>query len=72
MRWADIPGPFLGNGSVNTFPLLVSRYLIMQQLDYNTGRTVFSTWSVPGDYKGNEVWSLVESMFCTGVCEERT
>jgi hypothetical protein len=26
-------GPFLGNGSVNTFPLLGTRFLIMQQLD---------------------------------------
>jgi hypothetical protein len=35
-RWADILGPFLGNGSVSTFPLLGSRFLIMQQLDYNS------------------------------------
>jgi hypothetical protein len=41
-RWADIPGPFLGNSSVNTFPLLDSRFLIMQQLYYNSGRDVFS------------------------------
>jgi hypothetical protein len=45
-RWVDIPGPFLGNGSVNTFPLLGSRLLIIQQLDYNNGRYVFSIWSV--------------------------
>jgi hypothetical protein len=32
-RWADIPGSFLDNGSVNTLPLLGSRFLIMQQLD---------------------------------------
>jgi hypothetical protein len=32
---------FLGNGSVNTFPLLGSRFLIMQQLDYNSGNRVF-------------------------------
>jgi hypothetical protein len=31
-----MPGPFLGNGSVNTFPLLSSN-----------GRVVFSTWSMP-------------------------
>jgi hypothetical protein len=42
-KWADIPEPFLGNGLVNTFPLLGSRFLIMQQLDYNNGRVVFST-----------------------------
>jgi hypothetical protein len=29
-RWADIPGPFLGNGSLNTFPLLGSRFFIME------------------------------------------
>jgi hypothetical protein len=33
--------PSLGNGSVNTFPLLGSRFLIMQQLDYNNGNGVF-------------------------------
>jgi hypothetical protein len=26
-RWADIPRPFLGSGSVNTFPFLGSRFL---------------------------------------------
>jgi hypothetical protein len=39
-RWSDIPGPFLGNGSVNTFPLLGSGFLIMQHLDYKTGIAV--------------------------------
>jgi hypothetical protein len=34
-RREDIPEPFLGNGSVNAFPLLGSRVLIMQQLVYN-------------------------------------
>jgi hypothetical protein len=43
--------PFLGNGSLNTFPLLGSSFLIMQQLDYKNGRAVFSTWSVPRCYK---------------------
>jgi hypothetical protein len=38
---AYVPGPFLGNGSVNTFQLLGSSFLIMQQLDYNNGRAVF-------------------------------
>jgi hypothetical protein len=33
----------------------------MQQLDYNSGRTVFSTWSVLRGYKRDEVWSLVDS-----------
>jgi hypothetical protein len=32
-RWADIPGHFLGNGSVNTFPLLGISFLIMQKFD---------------------------------------
>jgi hypothetical protein len=54
-RWTDIPGPFLGSGSVNTFPLLGSRFLIMQQLDYNNGRAAFSTWSVPIGYNRDEV-----------------
>jgi hypothetical protein len=50
-RWAVITRLFLGNGSVNTFPLLDSRFVIMQRLDYNNGRPVFSTWSVPRCYK---------------------
>jgi hypothetical protein len=50
-RWADIPGLFLGNGSVNTFPLLGSSFLIMQPLDYNNRTDVFSIWSVPKCYK---------------------
>jgi hypothetical protein len=29
-RWADIPWPFLGSSSVNTFPLLGNIFLIMQ------------------------------------------
>jgi hypothetical protein len=40
-RRADIPDPFLGNGSVNALPLLGSRVLIMQQLDFNNERDVF-------------------------------
>jgi hypothetical protein len=45
MQWSwdgsDIPGPFVGIGSVNMFPLLSSRFLIMQQLDYKSGNGVF-------------------------------
>jgi hypothetical protein len=41
-RGADIPGWFLGNGLVNTFLFLGSRFLIMQQLDYNNERAMFS------------------------------
>jgi hypothetical protein len=37
-RWVDIPGPFLGNGSVNEFSLLGSRFLVRQQLDYSNVR----------------------------------
>jgi hypothetical protein len=33
--------PFLGNGSVNTFPLVGSRFSILQQLDYNSGNGMF-------------------------------
>jgi hypothetical protein len=38
------PDPFLGNGSVNTFLLLGSRFLIMQQLHYNNRGAVFSAY----------------------------
>jgi hypothetical protein len=62
---------FYGNGSVNTFPFLGSRFLIIKQLNYNNGIAVFSTWSVPRGYKRDDVWSLVESEFCKRVCEER-
>jgi hypothetical protein len=50
-RWADIPGLFLGNGSVNAFPLLNRRFLIMQQFYYNNRRVVFPVWSVLRCYK---------------------
>jgi hypothetical protein len=33
---------------------------------------MFSTWSVSRYYKRDEVWSLVQSQFCKGICEERT
>jgi hypothetical protein len=46
----DIPDPLLGNGSVNTFPLLGSRFLTMQHLDFKNGE-MFSTWSVTRCYK---------------------
>jgi hypothetical protein len=32
-------------------PLLGSRFLILQQLDYTNGRTVFSMWSMSRCYK---------------------
>jgi hypothetical protein len=64
-------GPFLGNGSVNTVPLLGSRLLIMQQLGYNNGRALFSTWSVQRGYKLDEAWNLVDILFCTEINEER-
>jgi hypothetical protein len=41
----------MGNGSVNTFLLLGSRFIIMQQLDFNNGVAVFSMWSVLNSYK---------------------
>jgi hypothetical protein len=42
-RWLSKQQPFLGNGSVNTSPLLDNRFVlvIMQQLDYNNRRSVF-------------------------------
>jgi hypothetical protein len=49
-RWADIPAPLLGSGSVNTFPFLGSRDLILQQLDYNE-KAVIPMWSVLRCYK---------------------
>jgi hypothetical protein len=36
-------------------PLLDSRFLIMQQLDHNNGKTVFCTWSVSRGYKLDKV-----------------
>jgi hypothetical protein len=46
-----MPDSFLDNGSVNKFPLLGSRFLIMEELDFNNGRVVFCTWSMPRHYK---------------------
>jgi hypothetical protein len=40
-RWFCKQRPFLGIGSVNMFPLLGSRFLIKQQLDYINGNGVF-------------------------------
>jgi hypothetical protein len=34
-------------------------FLITQQLDYNNGTAVLSTWSVPRGYKPDEVQSFV-------------
>jgi hypothetical protein len=68
-RKANIPDPFLGNSSVNKFPLLGSSFLIMQQLDYNNATAVFSMWSV---LRSLELMSSLKVQFCTGVCEERT
>lgn len=53
---------FLGNGSETnngTHPLLSSRFFIMQYLDYNNERAVFSTWSVSRGYRRDKVLSLV-------------
>jgi hypothetical protein len=33
--------PFLDNGSVNTFTLLGSKFLIMHKFDYNKGNGIF-------------------------------
>jgi hypothetical protein len=54
-RRAYIPEPFLSNGSVNTFPYIVRRFLIMQQFDYNNGRVVVFYVGVPRGYKRDEV-----------------
>jgi hypothetical protein len=39
VRQANIPDPFLGKSSVNTLPLLGSRFLIMQKLHYNSEKS---------------------------------
>jgi hypothetical protein len=57
-----MPGPFLGNGSVNTFPLLGSRFLIIQQLNYNNGTAVFFAGSMPTGCKRDDGWSLDENI----------
>jgi hypothetical protein len=56
----DISEPLLSNGAVNTLPLLGSRVLIMQQLDFNNVRDVFSTWSMARGYKRDEVKEPVQ------------
>jgi hypothetical protein len=58
-RYANNPDQFLGNGSVNTFPLLGIIFLKKQDFDYDNGRAVCSTWFVPIGYKRDEVWNLV-------------
>jgi hypothetical protein len=59
VRLADILGPFLGNGSVNTLPFLRSKFLILKKLDNNDGRAVFSMWSVPRCYKSGARLELI-------------
>jgi hypothetical protein len=51
--------PFLGNGSVNTFPLQCSRFLILQPMDYknHVARS-----------RGED---LELSQSCPGVCEDK-
>jgi hypothetical protein len=44
-------GMFLANSLINTFLLLASRVLIMEQLGYNNENTVFSIWSMLRCYK---------------------
>jgi hypothetical protein len=53
---AVIPAPFVGSGSVNKFPLLGIRFLIMQ---LQQCKSCVSTWSLPKGYKRDEVWSVV-------------
>jgi hypothetical protein len=51
---------FLGSGLINTFLLLGSRFLIMQQLDYNNGNGMFSVWSMLKYYTqgAKDSWEL--------------
>jgi hypothetical protein len=58
--------PLLGNDSVNTFPLLGSTLLIMQQLNYTVETWCFYVVSASGQSYNQIV------QFCTGRCEERT
>jgi hypothetical protein len=51
MKYADIPEPFLDNGSINTFP---QQQITTEQWCSNRG-TVVSVWSVPRGYKRDEV-----------------
>jgi hypothetical protein len=44
-QWVCKQWPLLLNGSINTFPLLGSRFLIMQHMDHNNRRSAFSMWS---------------------------
>jgi hypothetical protein len=44
------------------FPMLGSRFLIMQQLDYNNGRSMFSKWSLPRCYKQGISQFIVSSV----------
>jgi hypothetical protein len=65
--------PFLGNASVNTFPSVVSKFLIMQQLYRNNGNGVFMrgpSRDITRISKGPCWNSLVE--FCAGGCEEKS
>jgi hypothetical protein len=54
--------PFLANGSVT--------HSRSNRHESNNRRTVFSMWSVPRCHKLGRMLEL--SLFCTGVCEERT
>jgi hypothetical protein len=65
-NWLCKQRPFLGNGSVNTFP----RQRIARNNRVIVGNGVFSMWSVPRCYRQGA--KSVESQFCTGGCEERT
>jgi hypothetical protein len=72
-QWLCKQRPFLGNGSVNTFQLLGSIFIIMQQLDYNKRKKGVSTCSVPRSYLEDSWGDLVSSVeFCTGDFEEKT
>jgi hypothetical protein len=61
-RAADIPDPFRGNGPVNTFP----RKRTMQDLGCNNENGVFLRWSVPRQYKRDEVQSLARVVLPCG------
>jgi hypothetical protein len=57
-RWADIPGQFLGNGSVHTFQ--------QQRIDAQQWRYCWKwcvpAWSVPRSYKDNNWGDQVSSV----------
>jgi hypothetical protein len=69
-EWLHKQRPFLGNGSVNTFPLLGSRFLTMQQLEATTKGLFFLCGPWRDVISKGRTYLRVQ--FCTGGCEDRS